>query len=117
MKDVEERARTFLPLTEATYSILVSLAQPRHGYGIMQDVAEVSGGRVSLGPGTLYGALTNLLRQGLIERSGTFDSGEGRRKVYSLTELGRAVGTLESERLEGMAKLGRRIFKRAGGPK
>ncbi|MCL6615298.1 MAG: PadR family transcriptional regulator, partial [Firmicutes bacterium] len=59
------RRQELLPLTESTFYILISLARPRHGYGIIQAVREMSGGRVELGPGTLYGALNRLLRQGL----------------------------------------------------
>ncbi|MCJ7610632.1 MAG: PadR family transcriptional regulator, partial [Candidatus Aminicenantes bacterium] len=82
MSDRHDKARGFLPLTEATYYVLVSLVEPRHGYGIMRNVAEIGGKKVSLGPGTLYGALTNLLKQGLIERAGELESEGARRKVY-----------------------------------
>jgi hypothetical protein len=50
MKSMEEAARRCLPLSEATYRILASLTEPRHGYGIMQDVAAVSDGRLSMAP-------------------------------------------------------------------
>lgn len=115
MKKVEVEAKRFLPLTESTFFVLVALAQPRHGYGIMQDVAEMSGGRVQLGPGTLYGALTNLLRQGLIAREGEVANGDERRKVYALTRLGRAVVIQESERVSGLAELARQALARFGG--
>jgi DNA-binding PadR family transcriptional regulator len=107
MSETDERARRALPLTEATYYVLVSLIEPRHGYGIMQNVAALTGGAVRIGPGTLYGALTNLLKQGLIERAGDEDSEGERRKVYGLTALGRSVVLLECERLETMARIGR----------
>lgn len=108
-------AEKYLPLTEATYLILAALAEPRHGYGIMQVVAEVNGG-MKLGPGTLYGALTKLLDQALIERAGESATGDGeRRKMYRLTALGRRVVELESERLALMAELGRRLLSAAGG--
>ena len=59
---------TFLPLTPAVFHILVSLGEgERHGYAIMQEVAKRSGGAVRLGPGTLYGAISRLLKDGLIE--------------------------------------------------
>ena len=91
MTNLDGSARKFLPLSEATYLILASLTEPRHGYGIMQDVEAVSDGRVKLGPGTLYGALTNLLKGRLIRRSGETGAGSDRRKVYALTPLGERV--------------------------
>jgi DNA-binding PadR family transcriptional regulator len=61
MGEKSGREQAFLPLTEASYCIMAALGEPRHGYGIMQAVAETSGGTVRLGPGTLYGALTKML--------------------------------------------------------
>lgn len=115
MKDVKKAARKYLPLTEATYLILASLSEPRHGYGIMQDVEVVSGGRVKLGPGTLYGVLTNLLQQKLIRRSGEMGAGNERRKVYALTQLGETVLVLEGERLASLSRLAADVAKRLGG--
>lgn len=117
MQDLNRQAAAFLPLTEATYLILVSLAEPCHGYGIMQTVAEASGNSNKLGPGTLYGALNKLLDQMLIVRSGESVSGEERRKMYALTPLGRRVAELESDRLESLARMGRRILKGVGAVK
>jgi DNA-binding PadR family transcriptional regulator len=115
MKTLESKAKRFLPLTETTYMILVALTRPRHGYGIMQDVAEFSGGRVQLGPGTLYGALTNLLRLGLLTRSGETEAGDERRKVYTLTPLGREVALQESARITDLSSLARSTMKKLGG--
>jgi DNA-binding PadR family transcriptional regulator len=115
MKNLEKLARKFLPLSEATYLILASLTEPRHGYGIMQDVEVVSGGRVRLGPGTLYGALTNLLKQKLIKPSGDTGTGSERRKVYALTPLGEKVLLLEGERLASLSRLASDVMKRLGG--
>jgi DNA-binding PadR family transcriptional regulator len=106
MSSIEGKARTCIPLTEATYYVLVSLVEPRHGYAIMQNVALINGQRAKLGPGTLYGALTNLLKQGLIERVGEQELEGERRKIYALTELGRAVVILEIERLESLVRIG-----------
>ena len=66
MDDIESKAQGALPLTEAAFYVLVSLVEPRHGYGIMQDVSAISGNRASLGPGTLYGALTHMVKAGWI---------------------------------------------------
>jgi DNA-binding PadR family transcriptional regulator len=94
---------TQLPLTEATYFILLSLAPgARHGYAIMKDVRTVSRGRVTLSTGTLYSALKRLLEQGWIRRAGDPHNGiDGRqRKGYHLTELGRSILEAEIQRLE-----------------
>ncbi len=117
MRNLESAAQKFLPLSEATYFILASLTEPRHGYGIMQDVEAVSGGRVKLGPGTLYGALTNLLGQKLIRRSGETGTGSDRRKVYALTPLGEKVLVLEGGRLASLSRLASDVMKRLGGTK
>lgn len=109
-----EEARRLLPLSEATYLILLALHEPRHGYGIMQAVAAADGSGVRLGPGTLYGALNNLQKQGLIERAETNGADPERRKVYALTSLGRATVELECARHETMAQIGRRLLGRAG---
>ena len=106
MNEMEQKARTILPLTEATFFVLASLVEPRHGYGIMQNVAAVSAKRTSLGPGTLYGALTNLVKSGLIVRTGEQEMEGERRKVYALTALGRRVLALETERLSSLAEIG-----------
>lgn len=90
-----------LPLTEATYYILVALHQPRHGYAIMQYVDELSQGRVKLGAGTLYTAISKLTAQGFIlpvESEGA----EERRKSYLLSEPGKTLVMLEFDRLEAL---------------
>jgi DNA-binding PadR family transcriptional regulator len=99
-----------LPLSEATFLILASLTAPKHGYAIMQDISVWSEGKTKLGPGTLYGAITKLLDQGLIERAGESGSGAERRKEYVLTAPGRRVVELECGRLESVARLGRNLL-------
>jgi len=96
-----------LPLTEATYFILLSLShEPRHGYAIMKDVQSLSEDHVVLSTGTLYGALKRLLKQGWITRvqeteDNGRDGGSGRiRKAYTLTNLGRRVLEMEIARLQ-----------------
>lgn len=99
-----------LPLTEATFFILLSMArQPRHGYAILKDVAELSSGRIVLSAGTLYGALGRLLDQGWIARlDGQEPDESGRpRKEYQLTELGRRLLSAETRRLESLVALAR----------
>ena len=98
------------PLTEPTYCILAALAEPRHGYAIMQWVGEVTGQRVKLGPGTLYGALTALQDRGFIAPVGEGLEGNERRKVYSLTKRGRTLLEAETSRLDSMARVGRKAL-------
>jgi DNA-binding PadR family transcriptional regulator len=95
-----------LPLSEATYCILLALAEPLHGYGIMQKVEAGSSGAVRIGPGTLYGALTALEKDRLIT---LFDTVE-RRKRYALTEKGRGVLAAELARLRMLTRLGERFL-------
>lgn len=99
-----------LPLSGAALHILLSLADDdRHGYSIMQHVAERTGGKLRLGPGTLYGCLKRLLADGLIEESPRPASRreDPRRRYYRLTSLGRRVATVELERLAALLKAAR----------
>ena len=95
-------------LTEATYYILLSLYRPRHGYGIMQLTEELSGGRVRLAAGTLYGALNALSAKGWIIQLPAED--ESRRKEYRLTQKGLEVLRGEVARLRELADNGERIL-------
>lgn len=95
----------FLPLTEPVLLVLLSLAeQPRHGYSILKDVEQMSGGRVVLSTGTLYGALQRLLRQGWIERFAEDEASRDRR-AYRLTARGRRNLQLEIERMRYLTRL------------
>jgi DNA-binding PadR family transcriptional regulator len=97
-----------LPLSEATYYIMLMLVEPMHGYGVMQQVEAETDGVVTIGPGTIYGAFSTLEKQGLIEMVRK----EGRRKVYALTDKGEAVLRCQIERLEMMARSGERILEK-----
>jgi DNA-binding PadR family transcriptional regulator len=97
------------PLTETAYYVLLALHAPLHGYGVMQLVAEISGGRVKLGPGTLYGALTALQEKGWITPVSGAKS--DRKKEYAITDAGRHAVRNELERLEELLENGRRITK------
>jgi PadR family transcriptional regulator PadR len=100
----------YLPLTETTYFILLSLSSgPRHGYAIMKDVEGLSHGRVKLSTGTLYSGLKRLLESGWIERndsSAELVDGRGR-KDYNLTQLGQAILEAEYQRLQGLVRVAR----------
>jgi len=90
-----------LPLTETTYYILLSLNEPAHGYLVMQHVEQMSEGTVRIAAGTMYGALENLSKQQLIK----IVPGEGRRKVYQITEEGKDLVKLEHQRLCHLTQL------------
>jgi DNA-binding PadR family transcriptional regulator len=98
----------YLPLTETTFFILLSLAAtPKHGYGIIKEVEAMSTGRVILATGTLYSALRRMLEDGWIERVEDDSPGsDGReRKLYKLTDLGQRILKLETERLKNLIHL------------
>ncbi|WP_167958592.1 PadR family transcriptional regulator [Anaerosporobacter faecicola] len=92
-------AKSNEPLTESYFYILLCLFNgPNHGYAIMQETASLTGERVKIGAGTMYGAITNLLKKNyIIEYSG--EGNEDRRKLYELTDLGREVLQGEVHRL------------------
>lgn len=97
----------YIALTETTYYILLSLYRPLHGYGIMQRTAELSGGRVKLAAGTLYGALNAMVERGWI----ALLPGEGRKKEYRLTPKGQEVLKKELERLRELVANGDMVMK------
>jgi DNA-binding PadR family transcriptional regulator len=104
-----------VPIQEPTFLILTALAvEPMHGYGLIQQVAALSGGRVRLRTGTLYGALDRLAVEGLVseERNEVVD---GRlRRYYRLTDDGAALLDAEAERLHRNVKAARsRLRERA----
>ena len=92
----------YLPLTESTSYILLTLTEPLHGYAVMQKVAEISPGTVDVGPGTVYGAFSTLEKEGLIEKV----SEENRRKSYRLTPQGAEVLATQVQRLQGESEGG-----------
>ena len=105
---IAEVIKKTTPLTEATFYILVAMKEPLHGYGVMQKIGEISHNRVQLGPGTLYGALSNLQSLGLIQSVG--EAGAERRKLYCMTELGQRVAEHEVHRFEELARHGRLLL-------
>ena len=95
-------------LTESTYYILLSLVTPRHGYGIMQQTEQLSGGNVRLAAGTLYGALNALCEKGWIKPLPMAQ--ESRKKEYQLTEKGLVVLKNELNRLRQLVSNGELIL-------
>lgn len=94
----------YSPLTEAVYYILLSLYQPMHGYGIMQNIKELSAGRVSLGAGTLYGAINTLLEKEWIKPVESEE--KSRKKEYQITDIGKEIVKVEILRLKELVKNG-----------
>ena len=94
-------------LTEVTFFILLSLYTPRHGYAIMQFVEEKTQGRLALGAGTLYGALTSLQKQGWIA---PFGGTEGRKKEFKITPQGKAAAEAELLRLKDLTQIAETIM-------
>ena len=91
------------PLTPAVFAILLSLADgDKHGYAIMKDARALEGGSVAMGPGTLYGSLDRMMRDGLVKESGISD--DERRRYYRLTALGRAALAAEAQRMSAAVK-------------
>ena len=90
------------PMTEAMYYVLLALHRPAHGYQLMQQIARAARGRVQMGPGTLYGVLTRMEKEGLIVLS----ENDGRRKTYLLTNAGMEALRAEYSRLRAMLRDG-----------
>ena len=103
---------SYLPLTPATFQILLALVEEeRHGYAIMTSAIESSAGSLKLGPGTLYGSLKRLLEAGLVIESGERvdpQMDDERRRYYRLTELGLRVARAEARRLASVLRTARK---------
>ncbi len=88
--------KVYVPMTETGFYILLCLQTPNHGYGIVQKVKEMTGGEIVLAPGTMYGSLSKMEKDGLIY----FVREEEKRKIYAITELGNEVLNMERKRIE-----------------
>ena len=112
MKMIDIDPEEMLPLTPAVFHILMALSEgERHGYAIMQEVAESTHRRITMGPGTLYGTIKRLLEARLIEESDRRPDAkvdDERRRYYRLTGLGQRVVEAEARRYNELAKLVRR---------
>jgi len=111
MSQIEPEVAALLPLTPAAFQILLALAGgERHGYGIMREIADGSGGKTRLGPGTLYRSIKQMLAAGLIEESSERPDpalDDERRRYYRLTALGKRTLELELQRLSDVVQLAR----------
>ena len=92
--------RIYVPMTESGFYILYCLQQPQHGYGIGQQVKQMTGGELVISAGTMYGTLSKMEKDGLI----TFVREEEKRKLYQITSLGTEILELEIHRIERLYK-------------
>ena len=92
----EKLRRVYVPMTETGFYILFCLQKERHGYSITQKVKQLTEGQLSISPGTMYGTLAKMEKDGLI----AFVREEEKRKLYSITELGKQILELEIQRIE-----------------
>lgn len=97
MPDLTDKLRrVYVPMTESGFYILFCLQQEEHGYGITQRVKQLTQGQLSISPGTMYGSLSKMEKDGLIR----FVREEEKRKLYHITELGQQVLDLELRRID-----------------
>ena len=88
--------KVYVPMTETAFYILLCLREPNHGYGIVQTVEKLTEGAIRLAPGTMYGSLSKMEKDGVIR----FIREEDKRKIYNITPLGEEVLELEIKRIE-----------------
>jgi DNA-binding PadR family transcriptional regulator len=93
---IEKIIKTYIPMSETAYYILLSLSEPRHGYGIIKFVEELTGGRIVLGSGTVYGTLGKMSKDRLISICDDKD----RKTVYRITDDGKELLFFEIDRLK-----------------
>ncbi|PJK16535.1 PadR family transcriptional regulator [Chryseomicrobium excrementi] len=93
---MDKRIKRYLPMTESAYYILLALTEPRHGYGIIKQVEEMTAGRLKLGSGTIYGTLSKMQDDDMI----TVYSDEKRKTIYEITDIGKQILRLEFDRLD-----------------
>lgn len=92
--------KVYVPMTETGFYILLCLREETHGYGIVKKTEEMTRGEIKISPGTLYGSLSKMEKDGLIK----FIREEEKRKIYCITELGTQVLDLEMKRIERLYK-------------
>ncbi len=107
----EREPESFLPLKPRVFLMLLSLVQGQsHGYALKEELLRRTGGRLNLGPGTLYRTIQSMLRDGLTEESDERPAPEAddeRRRYYRVTPLGRRVVAAEAERLQELIQVAR----------
>jgi DNA-binding PadR family transcriptional regulator len=95
--------KVYVPMTETAFYILLCLREPNHGYGIVQKVEKLTEGAIRLTPGTMYGSLSKMEKDGVMR----FVREEDKRKIYQITELGSEILAIEFERIERLYKIAR----------
>lgn len=93
--------KVYVPMTETAFYILLCLRSPNHGYGIVQTVSRLTDGAIRLAPGTMYGSLSKMEKDGLIQ----FVREEEKRRIYQITDLGLEVLHLELQRIERLHRI------------
>ena len=88
--------KVYVPMTETAFYILLCLQKPNHGYGVVQTVEKLTDGAIRLAPGTMYGSLAKMEKDGLIR----FLREEEKRRIYQITDLGSEVLQMEHKRIE-----------------
>jgi len=107
--DNPDPLRELLPLTPAVFYILFALAEgEKHGYAIMKEVEDISGGQFTMGPGTIYTTIQRLLELGLIEENLSSSNSERRRRYYRLLRRGRQILEAELNRMESLVRSAQR---------
>ena len=99
---MEKAIKKYLPMTETMYYILLSVIEPKHGYGIILYVEKITAGRIKIGAGTIYTSLTRLVEDSLIE----FHAESERRKIYIITTKGKNILKAEIKRLRELYENG-----------
>ena len=99
--------KVYVPMTETGFYILLCLREPNHGYGIVQKVKEITDGDIVLAPGTMYGSLSKMEKDGLI----VFQGEEDKRKIYFITQLGREVLDIEMQRIDRLYRNMKEMIK------
>lgn len=109
---MERLLKSYLPMSEQSFLLLLCLTKPRHGYGIMQFVASQTEGRITLGASTVYTLLYKMEQDGLVEVISEVE----RRKVYSITDDGMAVLKAEAQRLRSLTQYAFSVLEKAEQP-
>ena len=92
--------KVYVPMTETGFYILMCLREEAHGYSIVQQVEKLTDGEIRISPGTMYGSLSKMEKDGLIR----FVREEDKRKIYRITDLGRQVLDLEINRIKRLCR-------------
>lgn len=98
--------KVYVPMTETGFYILFCLQKPNHGYGIVQMTEKLTDGEIRLAPGTMYGSLSKMEKDGLIH----FVAEEDKRKIYKITELGTEVLQLELKRIQRLYRTSQEVI-------